>query len=381
MSYMTRFLQTTAIACFAMAPLAAQADITAADMATSALVTDPVTVACTLTDGSAATCLEITVKYVPDDLEVGPFCPATIDDVGGIWDWDGDQAGLYRVDGEFLKMLDEMGYHFYDSNGTVHVFDIRTEGPTASNECISGSFDEAVEMTMLIPTTPQMADAPVSLGTVAKVGVSLSGVPIFADAPSVLDTGHMPALDACAGHVDPGGWYHYHGTATDLDTVYEETGVQTSCANAIQDAKAQFGYAFDGYAIMGSLEADGSVPRNLDECGGHMDGGTYHYHSDGEFPNLPECLVGLQAVDNFSTNAAGGIGAQGQGGPGGPDGGQGGGRPDFEAIATQLGISAQTLAQTMQEAGGPQADLAAVAEKLGVDEADLRAALPGPGRR
>ncbi|MGJ8611631.1 MAG: hypothetical protein ACSHWY_11070, partial [Octadecabacter sp.] len=71
----------------------------------------------------------------------------------------------------------------------------------------------------------------------------------------------------------------------------------------------------------------------------------------------------------------------GQGGPGGPDGGQGGGRPDFEAIATQLGISAQTLAQTMQEAGGPQADLAAVAEKLGVDEADLRAALPGPGRR
>ncbi|MGJ8612554.1 MAG: YHYH protein, partial [Octadecabacter sp.] len=252
--YMSRIRKTTAVACLAMAPFAALADITAADIATSALVTDPVTVECTLTDGSAATCLEITVKYVPDDLEVGPFCPTTINDAGGIWDWDGDQAGLYRVDGEFLQMLDEMGYHFYDEDGSVHVFDIRVEGPTESNECISGSFDEAVEMTMLIPTTPKMADEPVALGTVAKVGVSLSGVPIFADAPSVLQTGHMPALDACAGHVDPGGWYHYHGTATDLDTVYEETGVQASCANAIQDAKAQFGYAFDGYAIMGSLE-------------------------------------------------------------------------------------------------------------------------------
>lgn len=375
---MSRFLQMTAIACLTMAPLMAQANITAADMAADALVKDPVTVDCTLTDGSAATCLEITVKYVPDDLNVGPFCPATIDDVGGIWDWDGDQAGLYRVDGDFLKMLADMGYNFYDADGTVHVFDIRVEGPTDPNECISGSFDEAVEMTVLIPTTPQMADTPTALGTVAKVGLSLSGVPIFADAPSVLDTGHMPALDVCAGHVDPGGWYHYHGTATDLETVYDHSGVQGSCANAIQDAKLQFGYAFDGYAIMGSLEHDGSTPRDLDDCGGHVDGDSYHYHSDGEFPNLPACLVGLSANDNFSTTAAAGIGSQG-GPDGGPNGGQGG-RPDFEAIAAELGIDAETLMQTMQDAGGPQADLAAVAAILGVDEAALRAALPQGGR-
>ncbi|MBU2991848.1 YHYH protein [Octadecabacter sp. 1_MG-2023] len=368
---MTQFRFSSAAALIALAPFAVQAQIEGAQISSDALVSEPTVVECTLTDGSAASCLEITVKYQPDDLEIGPFCPATLEDEGGIWDWDGDEAGLYRVDGEFLKMLDEMGYHFYDEDGTVHVFDIRVEGPTEANECISGSVDEAVEMTMLIPTTPQMADAPVSLGTVAKIGMSLSGVPIFADAPSVLDTGHMPALDVCAGHVDPGGWYHYHGTASDLDTVYEHNNVEGSCANAVQDAKAQFGYAFDGFAIMGSLEHDGSVPRDLDECGGHMDGDTYHYHSTGEFPNLPTCLVGLQAEDNFNTTAAAGIGAAG-----GPGGGQGGGRPDFEAIASDLGIDAQLLMQTMQDAGGPNADLAAVAANLGVDEADLRAALP-----
>lgn len=155
-----------------------------------------------------------------------------------------------------------------DQNRNFHStrasLDIRVEGPSSDNSCINASFDDTVSMTMLISTTPAMADTPVSLGTVAKVGVSISGVPIFADAPSVLDTGHMPALDVCAGHVDPGGWYHYHGTATDLDTIYENTGVQASCANAIQDTKTQFGFAFDGYAIFGSLERDGSVPRDLD---------------------------------------------------------------------------------------------------------------------
>lgn len=368
---MSQFLRSTAVTCLAFAPLAAQAQIDVNSIEQAALVSTPETVECTLTDGSAATCLEITVKYVPDDLDVGPFCPTTTDDAGGIWHWDGDEAGLYRIDGAFLTMLDEMGYNFYDEDGTVHVFDIRTEGPTDPNECISASFDEAVEMTMLIPTTPQMADAPTALGTVAKVGVSLSGVPIFADAPSVLDTGHMPALDVCAGHVDPGGWYHYHGTATDLDTVYDHAGVEGSCANAIQDAKLQFGYAFDGYAIMGSLEHDGSVPRDLDDCGGHMHGDEYHYHASAEFPNLPTCLVGLSADDNFSTNAAGGIGAEGQGGPGGQ-----GGRPDFAAMAETLGVDEQLLARTLEEAGGPNADLAEVAQTLGVDETTLRAALP-----
>ena len=61
---------------------------------------------------------------------------------------------------------------------------------------------------MLLSLTPVKAEKITDLGTVAKVGLALDGVPIFADAPSILNTGHMPALDTCGGYVDPGGWYH-----------------------------------------------------------------------------------------------------------------------------------------------------------------------------
>ncbi|UWR31758.1 hypothetical protein K3758_16740 (plasmid) [Sulfitobacter sp. W002] len=55
----------------------------------------------------------------------------------------------------------------------------------------------------------------------------------------------------------------------------------------------------------------------------------YHYHAGSTFPNLPACLAGVVAQDNFATNAANGIGsANAGGGPGGPGGG-----PDFDAIA------------------------------------------------
>ncbi len=348
-------------------------------VADGALVSPTEIVDCTLDNGAAAQCARYVVKYLPDALEIGPFCPATLDDVGGIWHWDGDKAGVYRIDGDFLRMLDAQGYTFFNENGEVHTFDIRIEGPTEPNECIQGSVDSDVEMTVLIPANPVMADEPTNLETVSQVGIGLDGVPIFADAPSVLDTGHMPALDTCGGHVDPGGWYHWHATATDVNAIYESEGVTAECVNVEQDQTAQFGYAFDGFAMFGPLNHDGSVPEDLDACGGHMgltqDGGApvYHYHSGNTFPNLPTCLVGVAAQGNFSTNAAGGLGsANGGGGPGG--------EPDFDAIAETLGVDADLLRQALQDAGGPDADLNAVADQLGVSVDALQAALPGPGR-
>ncbi|MCG3267297.1 YHYH protein [Yoonia sp. I 8.24] len=342
----------------------------------NALVSPSEIVDCTLENGDAAKCASYVVKYLPDDLEIGPFCPATLDDAGGIWHWDGDEAGLYRIDGGFLRMLDAQGYTFFNEDGDVYSFDIRTEGPTETNECIQATVDPEVEMTVLIPANPVMADEPTKLGTVAKVGIGLDGVPIFADAPSVLDTGHMPALDTCGGHVDPGGWYHWHATATDLNAVYENEGVDAECVNVEQDQTAQFGYAFDGFAMYGTLNHDGSVPDDLDECGGHIglteEGGepVYHYHSGATFPNLPTCLVGVFADDNFATNAAGGIGSANVGG----------GAPDFDAIAETLGVDADLLRQTMEDAGGRDADLNAVADLLGISVDDLQSALPGPNR-
>jgi YHYH protein len=187
-----------------------------------ALVKVPAVVDCTLTTGEASKCAQITVKYKPDNLQVGPFCPTTLDDTGGIWNWDGENAGLYRIDGAFLRMLDKIGYRFYDSDGKVHITTDVASKPKFDNTCMNMSAQKKVEMTILLPMTPKMADKQTDLGTVAKVGLALDGVPIFADAPSVLKTGHMPALDTCGGHIDPGGWYHWHATSTDINSVYEQ---------------------------------------------------------------------------------------------------------------------------------------------------------------
>lgn len=378
-AFMTRSTPriVTIVAALCAIPAVAQAHADQKSISDSALATPAEIVDCTLENGDAAHCASYTVKYLPDSLEIGPFCPATVQDNGGIWDWDGENAGLYRINGAYLQMLAELGYQFYDEDGVVNVFDIRIEGPEADHECIAGSVDPEVEMTILIPINPVMADEVTSLGTVAKVGVALDGVPIFADAPSVLDTGHMPALDTCGGHVDPGGWYHWHATATDIDTVFAEEEVEAACAFVAQNATAQFAYAFDGFAIYGSQEADGSKPVGLDECGGHIGpvpGSTdevYHYHASESFPNLPSCLVGVVAENNFTTTAANGIGAANGGG--GPQGGQG---PDFASIADKLGVDTADLEAAMQAAGGRDADLTAVAEALGIPAEKLMATMP-----
>ncbi|WP_299655204.1 YHYH protein [uncultured Jannaschia sp.] len=371
---------TRPIALGALASLAALAGTSAAAhpngpaFDASIFTEEPQVVDCTLEDSTASICFEFTVAAAPETLEIGPFCPATLDEAGGLWAWDGDEPGLYRLDRAFFEMLAAQGYTFYDEDGTVAVTDIRLDRPATDHDCLSASLDEGVAMTIRLPMEPRMAEAPTPLGTVADVGVGLDGVPIFADAPSVLETGHLPALDLCGGHVDPGGWYHWHATSTDMATTLEAEGVDAECTAVVQDAAAPFGFAFDGYPMFGSTEADGTAPEGLDACGGHVGptafGETYHYHASQTFPNLPACLSGVVAEGNFATTAAQGIGAAG--GPGGPGGGT---PPGFEEAAATLGIETEALMRAMQEAGGPNADLTQVAAVLGVAEAALRAVL------
>lgn len=121
-----------------MSAAGAYAHADASSVADSALVAPSEIVDCTLENGDAAQCAQYVVKYLPYDLEIGPFCPARVNDAGGIWHWDGEAAGLYRIDGDFLRMLDAQGYTFIDESGEVYSFDIRVEGPTEANECIQG---------------------------------------------------------------------------------------------------------------------------------------------------------------------------------------------------------------------------------------------------
>lgn len=203
----------------------------------------------------------------------------------------------------------------------------------------------------------------------AKVGLALDGVPIFADAPSVLDTGHMPALDTCGGHIDPGGWYHWHATATDIDSVYEHENVK---------ANAMFAYAFDGFPIYGSADKNGKIPTDLDSCNGYTEStlenpkGVYHYHALTSFPNLPHCLTGVVAENNFTTTAKQGIGAQGGNGSPGPHGS----RPDFTEAAKKLGVSAHKFEHAIMDNGGRDLNIVAAAKDLGITENELKAVLP-----
>ncbi|MDG1472608.1 MAG: YHYH protein [Ascidiaceihabitans sp.] len=347
----------------------------------------PVTVDCTLENGTAAVCYEIEVNYQPAGVNIGPFCPTTVADKGGIWDWTGENSKLYRVDETFLRMLADLGYRFFDDDGAVHTVDIATERPAADHACINVSPDDTVKITMRLPVTPLVAETPSDLVVVSKIGVALDGAPIFSDAPSIQDTGHMPALDTCGGHIDPGGWYHWHATSTDIETVFAKENVIADCA-LTQDSSAQFGYAFDGFPMFGSREMGGAIPTNLDACGGHVGqtilGTIYHYHASEGFPNLPPCLVGVQAQDNFSTTAQTGIGAVRIADDTGseqrrPDnGGPRGIPPGFDEAAATLGVTTEELMRALENPQGGRPDLAKAAKTLSVSESRLREILPPP---
>ena len=384
---------TGAVAMAMRVPRAEVAEVNAGLFSEDALVRPPEVVDCTLDNGAPARCVRLVVTHLPAHLTIGPFCPSTTNDAGGIWNWDGPRAGLYRVNGDFLRMLQGLGYAFYGPDGRVHVADPGQGPPDTVNACLEAALDKTVTMTILLPRTPVLAQRATRLGVVNKVGLALDGVPIFSDAPSVLQTGHMPALDTCGGHVDPGGWYHWHTTSTDIASVYVREHVNADCALR-QAPDALFGYAFDGVAIYGSADQDRTVPTTLDACNGHVaptrddPSGSYHYHAALSFPNLPGCLSGVQARDNFITTAKTGIGSrQGGGRPGGsppPGRGQGPGAgpgrlpPGFAEAARILGVSEQALVTAVQDHGGRHLDVAAAARALGVSEAALRAALPPP---
>jgi hypothetical protein len=171
-----------------------------------------------------------------------------------------------------------------------------------------------------------------------EVGIMLSGVVIF----NAFDAGGRDAVahevqDACDGHPQVSGFYHYH-------TLSDCLGDTSSGHSALM------GYAFDGFGIYGYHGEDGSGLTNadLDECHGHThllawDGRlveTYHYHATHEFPYVIGCFRGTPSVRTLSAGEGPG-GAPGQGGqtqPGGPQGG-GAAQPPQEAINACAGLS------------------------------------------
>lgn len=142
-----------------------------------------------------------------------------------------------------------------------------------------------------LPAQPEPAAQPgcVPMG---MVGFALSGVAIFnafdlagRDAPA------YEIQDACNGHPERNGSYHYHDYSSCLQ----------DSATAGQHSSVM-GYMLDGFAIFGLQGEGGKEVTNadLDACHGHsheleLDGQkrvSYHYHFTREYPYTIGCFKG-----------------------------------------------------------------------------------------
>lgn len=144
-----------------------------------------------------------------------------------------------------------------------------------------------------LPLNPTLAATPscVSMGAIA---VALNGIVLF-NALDALgrDAPAYEVQDACSGHPEQQGQYHYHSPAACQDEVHTLGHTLT-------------GYAMDGFGLFGLYDEDGQelTTADLDECHGHThdidwDGANtrmYHYHLTNEYPYTIGCFRGSEVV-------------------------------------------------------------------------------------
>lgn len=174
-------------------------------------------------------------------------------------------------------------------------------------------------MNYSLSASPVYSATPNCMG--GEVGVMLSGVPLFNgfDAQG-RDAQANEVQDACDGHPQERGQYHYHG--------------MSDCFTDISVTKV-LGYALDGFPITGPKVAENKYlsTDDLDICHGItseviMDGKkvtTYHYVMTQDFPYSAGCFRGTpikvgnndggQKVQQQAGANAAAQGQQGQGVP------------------------------------------------------------------
>ncbi len=282
-----------------------------------ALARGVTTVDCTLSDGTATSCYEITVAGAPVNYEIGPFCPrttaATKAEVG-IWL---DGKNLYDVTGKFVLELasiyNDNRWMLHDGEGRVRVTDTKEAFEAAArpdvaeeyrNYCVEGRM-EWLDGGKARPTTVQIPVVPVWRGTgvraSAPLGVTFSGVRIDAAAPidAILGAYTIAAFDDCGGHINPFEGYHMHAA----------TGCGVT-GTAPSGDTPPFALAIDGYNIHTPLAG-----VEMDACNGHSTAASgYHYHARSpELNGVLTCFMG--AVVGGAGRRPGGGGPPPRGGP------------------------------------------------------------------
>lgn len=235
---------------------------------------------------------------------------------------------LYRVIvGDEVQFVDLFAYHRRDSNGDgidevrishepgseLHpagFLVIKSQGypnhPTAIFPNSGNPNSIAVQdFTFRLPLEPRKSDTITRL-PMGPVGTAINGVVFF----NPFEQGGMNAvegysevwLDACCGHPQQTGVYHYHKYPVCVKSPFQDDGKQHSPI---------IGFAWDGFPIHGPYEADGVMAHEsdkltssglaLDACNGHADPNRgYHYHATpGRFPYI---LGGYRGVVEPSNN-------------------------------------------------------------------------------
>jgi len=146
-----------------------------------------------------------------------------------------------------------------------------------------------------VPANPTIADVSSCLN-MGAIGIMRTGVVLFNSLDAVgRDAVAYETQDACEGHPESTGEYHYHNLSECVDELDNEEG-----------HSLLMGYAFDGFGLYGHRGEDGEELTNedLDECHGHThliewDGvmvEMYHYHATYEYPYTLGCFRGTPVV-------------------------------------------------------------------------------------
>lgn len=167
---------------------------------------------------------------------------------------------------------------------------------------------KALSISVKIPRTPKLASKPTCL-SMGAIGYALNGVAIF----NALDGENRDAVaheiqDACDGHPERTGQYHYHSASRCLTS--KATGSSTL-----------IGYALDGFGIYVEKDSTGKLLTNasLDACHGRsslvMFNGKrqkmYHYVATAEYPYTVGCYRGTPIAETLTQVAQGnGTGSQ-----------------------------------------------------------------------
>ncbi|OZG71219.1 hypothetical protein BTA51_21455 [Hahella sp. CCB-MM4] len=278
-------------------------------------------ISCELENGKNSLCFKLKVKSNP--VPNGPYCPETINDIGGVYPYDGaTNPGLRVLKRDLFEDMEHDGYDIVDDNGNIRFVMLRPgEQPNLDPDlsyCIEVEPDNTLQLTYIIPVFPRFASKPTPMDDAMDiVGLSLIGMPINGLPPSVANgipgapsgLGSMPALDACGGHINE-GFYHSHIFPETINQIYADHQIsEIRCEEVYQKGSGDLlGYAMDGFPIYTDLPVSGNHPQNLDSCGGHFGPtihypfGMYHYHAslDNELNvNIPLCLTGLMAKEQL----------------------------------------------------------------------------------